>query len=107
MNVITDGVRDASDMTFCGNPSSSNLLTENTVVTFTCTEDANPPQHLAIWARKTSSEQIAESTGQTELNTQLVMAREYNKVGIFCQATGTDPVYDVDFGDKVYDVQCK
>ena len=105
MNVITDGVRNANDITFSGIPASSNSLTENTMLNFTCTADANPPRNIAIWTRE--PQKIAESTGQTELTKQLVMTKEHNRVGLFCVATGTDPVYDFSTGDKTYLVLCK
>ena len=81
MNNITDGVRDANDMTFGGTPDGGISRTENTPVTFTCTADANPPQNIAIWTR--NADKIAESTGQTELITQLVMTRSTTKLGYF------------------------
>ena len=102
---IIDGVRN-SDMTFAGTPSSSDSLTENTEVIFTCTANANPAQYIAIWTLG-KSQKIAESTGQTELTKSLVMTKAYNGVGIFCEATGTDPEYDVNSGDNIYDVLCK
>ena len=102
---IIDGVRN-SDMTFAGTPSSSNSLRENTEVIFTCSADANPAQYIAIWTTG-KSQKIAESTGRTELTKSLIMTKAYNGVGIFCDATGTNPVYDVNSGDKVYDVLCK
>ena len=106
ISYITDA---AETILFTYDVQADNAVSENTVVTLTCSADSYPLPSLAIYSRDHSSNMDTMHTSgtQLELQTSITLTKAYNANDFYCKATGSDPTFTLRSSNIRYDILCK